>query len=185
MSQRSARNDAAPPAKQGRGETSRSGSHQIASKRPSREAEQASVQAYLDRFAEAMTAGDTKTMAKLWGVPAFVIGATEARAVQSETEVEQFFAGAKDMYNERGIVGTRAEISDLDWVGEDLVIATVRWPYLDENERVLGEESSSYTLLRGEDGSFKLRVITMRGASPLETESEREHAHETNGDEGF
>jgi hypothetical protein len=54
----------------------------------------------------------------------------------------------------------------LDWIGEDLVVATVRWPYLDQNDRVLGEESSSYTLLRGEDGSFKLRVITLRGEAP-------------------
>jgi len=132
--------------------------------------EQASVQQYLDRFAEAMTSGDIKTMAKLWGVPAFVIGSQDARLVQSDEEVEQFFAGAKDMYNERGIVGTRAEIVDLDWVGEDLVIATVRWPYLDQNDRVRGEESSSYTLLRGEDGGFKVRVVTLRGETPLQSE---------------
>ena len=190
MSQRSARNDAAASAEPKRGATARSGSHQIASKRPTREREQASVQQYLDRFAEAMTSGDTKTMAKLWGVPAFVIGPTEARVVQSETDVEQFFAGAKDMYNEHGIGGTRAEISDLDWVGDDLVIATVRWPYLDQSDRVLGEESSSYTLLRGEDGSFKLRVVTMRGATPLESlgdgdrARDRERAQETNEEDG-
>ena len=172
MSQRSARNDAASRVEPKRGASARSGSHQIGSKRPSREREQASVQEYLDRFAEAMTSGDMKAMAKLWGVPAFVIGATEARVVQSESEVEQFFAGAKDNYNERGISGTRAEITDLDWVGDDLVIATVRWPYLDANDRVLGEEASSYTLLRGEDGSFKLRIITLRGAAPLDV-SER------------
>src|SRR5688572_7123076 len=109
--------------------------------------ERAGVQRYLDQFAEAMTSGDLKTMVKLWEVPAFVIGAHEARVVQSESEVEQFFEGAKEMYNERGIVATRADIVSLDWVGTDLVIATVRWPYLDQDERVLGEESSSYTLL--------------------------------------
>jgi hypothetical protein len=132
--------------------------------------EQASVQEYLDRFAEAMTTGNTRAMAKLWGVPAFVIGSYQARVVQSEEEVEQFFTGTKDLYNARGIVGTRAEIIDLDWVGEDLVIATVRWPYLDQNDRVLGEESSSYTLLRGEDGGFKVRVVTMRGETPPQSE---------------
>jgi len=144
-----------------RGRAPGSGSHSVTKQSP--EGEQASVQEYLDRFATAMTSGDMKTMAKLWGVPAFVIGASEARVVQSESEVEQFFGRAKDLYNERGIVSTRAEITNLDWITEDLVIATVRWPYLDGNDRVLGQESSSYTLLRGEDGSFKLRVITMRG----------------------
>ena len=145
-----------------------SGSQRLA--KPSAAREQASVQLYLDRFAEAMTSGDTKAMAKLWGVPAFVIGSQHAQVVQSEQEVEQFFAGAKDMYNERGIVDTRAEILDLDWVGEDLVIAHVRWPYLDQNDRVLGEESSSYTLLRGEDGGFKARVVTLRGETPQQSE---------------
>ena len=142
-----------------------SGHHRVASKRPTEQREQASVQRYLDRFAEAMTSGDTRTMAQLWGVPAFVIGRTEARVVQSESEVEQFFEGSKEMYNERGITQTRAEIQQLDWVGKDLVVATVRWPYLNAQDEELGEESSSYTLLRGEDGSYKLRSILMRGAS--------------------
>jgi ketosteroid isomerase-like protein len=132
--------------------------------------ERASVQAYLDKYSEAMTSGDTKTLAKLWGVPAFVIGAMEARVVQSEDEVEQFFAGAKEMYNARGIMDTRAEILDLDWISDDLVIAKVRWPYIDQNGKTVGEETSSYTLLRGEDGGFKLRVVTMRGASPAQSE---------------
>ena len=173
MSQGSAR-DSQKNSQLVRGRAPGSGSHRAikrpirspsapASSRVSPQGEQASVQEYLDRFATALTSGDTKAMAKLWGVPAFVIGATEARVVQSESEVEQFFGGAKDLYNERGIVGTRAEITDLDWVAEDLVIVTVRWPYLDGNDRVLGAESSSYTLLRGENGSFKLRVITLRG----------------------
>jgi len=161
MSRRSARNDAAM---QSHAEPD-SGAHRVVSKRPSEARERASVQEYFDRFSEAMTRGDTKTLVKLWGVPAFVIGRSEGRVVQSESDVEAFFAGAKDMYNARGITTTRAEITNLDWVGEDLVIATVRWPYMDDSGRTFGEESSSYTLLRGEDGSFKLRVITLRGGS--------------------
>jgi hypothetical protein len=164
MAERSARNDALTQSTQpGRSHPPQSGSHAVVSKRPANR-EQASVQAYFDRFADAMTAGDLKTMVKLWGVPAFVLGKSEARVVQSESEVEQFFAGSKEMYNERGITRTYAEIIDLDWVDRDLVIATVRWPYLDDQENVLGEESSSYTLFRGEDGSFKLRSVLMRGS---------------------
>lgn len=161
MSQRSARNDVAQVTEGRPHGSPDSGSHRVGGA----VREQASVQAYLDKYSDAMTSGDTRTLTKLWGVPAFVIGAMEARVVQSEDEVEQFFAGAKEMYNARGIVGTRAEITDLDWISDDLVIVTVRWPYLDEHDRELGEETSSYTLLRGEDGGFKLRVATMRGES--------------------
>ena len=171
MSQRATKHESREQVGQGRqGRTNVGSGHHPVASLESADRERAGVQQYFERFTEAMTSGDTKTMAKLWGVPAFVIGSNEARVVQSETEVEQFFDGAKDMYNERGIVGTRAEIVDLDWVGPDLVIATVRWPYLDQNDRTLGEESSSYTLLRGEDGGFKLRVITMRGEAGNDSE---------------
>src|SRR5690348_17909229 len=50
------------------------------------------------------------------------------------SDVEQFFGGAKETYNELGITGTRAEITNLDWVGTDLVVATVRWPYLKDRK---------------------------------------------------
>jgi ketosteroid isomerase-like protein len=123
------------------------------------------VQDYLDRFTRAMTSGDIKTIAKLWEVPAFVIHTEQARVIQSLEEVERFFSGAKDMYNERGIVDTRAEIQDLDVVSDSLVIVRVRFPYYDENGDEHGEESSSYTLSRGSDGEFKMRVVTMRGES--------------------
>ncbi len=164
MSQRATKHESTEQVGQeaSRRQTPRSGEHRLASPE-SPEREHAVIQQYFDRFAEAMASGDSKAMAKLWGVPAFVIGAHEARVVPSESEVEQFFGGSKDIYTERGIVGTRAEILDLDWVATDLVIATIRWLYIDQNERTLGEESSSYTLLRGEDGGFKLRVVTMRG----------------------
>lgn len=167
MSQRSARPESTQQSSNKRPRRSPGSGSQPVAKAQASPTDRASVQDYLDRFATAMTSGDTKTMARLWGVPAFVIGPNMAKAVQSEDEVEEFFSGAKDMYNERGIIDTRAEIEDLDWVGEDLVIVTVRWPYLDQNEKELGAERSSYTLLRGEDGGFKVRVITMRGEDRL------------------
>jgi hypothetical protein len=137
----------------------------------------ANVQAYLDRFATAMTSGDTKTMRTLWQVPAFVVGANMSRLVQSLDEVEQFFAGATDMYHERGIVSTRAEITDLDWIADELVTVRVRWPYLDAHGKEHGEESSSYTLQRDDDGEFKMRVIVMRGEELSTTEPVASTSH--------
>lgn len=170
MSQGSAANDARSENLPARGRAPGSGEHQILSSAAlhgSRQREQASVQEYFDRFAAAMMAADKKAMLQLWGVPAFVVGVNEARVLQSEDEAaeqaQRFFSEARGLYGAQGFVQTRPEITGLDWVGPDLVIATVRWPYLDENDRVLCEESSSYTLLRGEDGGYKVRAITLRG----------------------
>jgi hypothetical protein len=123
----------------------------------------ANVQRFLDRFAKAMTSGDTKAVAELWEAPAFVIDEQATIPVSSLADVERFFAGSKDQYNERGITTTKAEILDLDWVSDNLVVARVRWPYLDDAGKTLGAESSSYTLKRNGDGDFKLRVVLMRG----------------------
>lgn len=127
--------------------------------------DKASVQGFLDRFASALISGDTKAIAALWETPAFVIDSTMARVVSTNQEIELFFSGAKDAYNARGIVDTRAEVLDLDWISDDLVMVRVRWPYLDAANEEHGEESSTYTLKRDEKGELRLRVATMRGES--------------------
>jgi hypothetical protein len=64
---------------------------------------QEEVQVFLDRLARAITAGDGKAAAALWAVPALVLGDTEARAIATREEVAQFFGGAKEQYNAKGI----------------------------------------------------------------------------------
>lgn len=125
----------------------------------------ARVQSLLDRFARALTAGDGEAAAAVWETPAFVMGAGMARAVSTQDEVVAFFSGAKEQYNSRGIADTRAEIQRLDWVTDDLVVVDVRWPYLKANGEEIGEERSTYTLMKGSGGELRIRSILMRGAS--------------------
>jgi hypothetical protein len=127
------------------------------------------VQDFLDRFARALTAGDGKTIATMWATPAYVMADEMSRAVGTTEEVEQFFAGAKDQYNERGITDTRAEILHLEWLTRRIAVVDVRWPYLDEDGKELGEETSTYTLWKDDDGELKMRVVVMRGASAPQT----------------
>jgi len=120
---------------------------------------------FLDRFARALTAGDAREIASMWAVPALVIGDGALRAVNSLRDVEEFFSGAKDQYNARGITDTRAEIFGLEWVTDRIVVVDVRWPYLDARGNQMGEEASTYTLRRDDAGNLKLHVALMRGAS--------------------
>lgn len=133
-------------------------------KRPRRQSEAyPAVREFLDRFASALTAGDGRAVAALWETPAFVLGDQMARVVNSAQEVEQFFSGAKDQYNARGIAEARAEILELDWLSEHIVQVEARWPYLDAYGQELGHETSTYTLMRNEEGSLRLRVAVMHG----------------------
>lgn len=122
------------------------------------------VQQFLDRYATALTGGDVATIVSLWEVPAFVIDDADARAVGANEEIERFFAGAKQLYNDMGITGTRAEIVHLQWPTERIAVVDVRWPYLDPKGREVGEENSTYTLRRDADGELRLRVTLMHGA---------------------
>jgi hypothetical protein len=134
-------------------------------KRAHPEASRQEVQQFLDRYAEALTEGDGATIATLWQVPAYVLGDADVKAVNSKAEVEQFFSGAKEQYNALGITGTRAEITELHWPTERIAIVQVRWPYLDAQGRELGEENSTYTLRRDDDGELRLHVTVMHGAA--------------------
>lgn len=121
------------------------------------------VQDLLDELAKAVTAGDGETVATLWDTPGFVIGADEVIAVESKEQIAKFFGGAKSDYNDRGITSTRADILDLERVGDRIVIAAVRWPYLTADGKQVGSESSDYTLRRDDSGALKVRSVLMRG----------------------
>ena len=122
------------------------------------------VQDFLDRFARALTAGDGATIARMWNVPALVVSDQEVLAITSTEQVATFFDGAKQQYNARGVSGTRGEIQRLSWATDRTAIAEVRWPWLDASGNEVGEETSTYTLRRADDGTLKICTAVMHGA---------------------
>lgn len=125
----------------------------------------AEVLDFLNRFARSLTAGDGRQAATHWAVPALVIADDGVTAVNSLQEVEQFFSGAKEQYNSRGITDTRPDIQKLEWATDRIAVVDVRWPYIHENGKEKGEEASTYILRRDDAGNLKLHVALMRGAS--------------------
>ena len=123
----------------------------------------AEVQDFLNTFATALMAGDGETVATLWETPALVIGKDGVMDVDSPRQVAQFFGGARQQYNTRGITQTRADLIDLERIDDRIIVATVRWPYLDEHGHEMGAEASDYTLRRDDRGQLKLRCVLQRG----------------------
>jgi hypothetical protein len=122
------------------------------------------IQRFFDKMARALTSGDARAVARMWAVPALVMGDVMVQAVGSAEAVELFFAGAKDEYNSRGITDTRAEVQRIEWLTRRMAIVDVRWPYLDAAGVERGEESSTYILRRDDSGELKLQAALMRGA---------------------
>ena len=121
------------------------------------------VKEYLNAFKDALTAGDGAAIAEMWDTPAFVLGQDMARVVSEPEEVAQFFGGAREQYAEIGITDTRAEIVRLDEITDQMVMVRVRWPYLDNQGREMGAETSTYTLVRQGAGDWKMRIAVMHG----------------------
>jgi hypothetical protein len=49
-----------------------------------------------------------------------------------------------------------------------ILVVEVRWPYLDQEGNEAGEESSTYTLRRDDQGHLKIRAVVMHGARTAE-----------------
>jgi hypothetical protein len=121
------------------------------------------VQDLLSQVARAVTSGDGQQIAMLWDVPAIIFAADAVTPITSRNQLVSMFAAARDQYNQRGIVDTRADIADEDWIGDRLVVVKVRWPYIDASGREVGAEASDYTLRRDSAGRLRICAVLMRG----------------------
>jgi hypothetical protein len=121
------------------------------------------VQELLNQVARAVTAGDGNAVAMLWEVPGVIIAADAVTPITSRAQLEAMFGAGKAEYNARGIVDTRPDILEEDWVGDRLVVVKVRWPYLDASGRETGAEASDYTMRRDPSGRLRICAILMRG----------------------
>jgi hypothetical protein len=121
------------------------------------------IQDLLNTIARAITAGDGEAVAKLYDVPAFVVGDTMAMAIESAEQVATFYGAGKAEYNKRGITDTRADIVDIEKLGEKMFAVQVRWPYLDDKGKEIGGEKSDYVLRRDDKGKLRIRTVLMRG----------------------
>jgi hypothetical protein len=118
---------------------------------------------FLDRFATALTAGDTAAIVGLWETPGIIVFADGVKPMNSADDIEKMFGNAKEMYAKYGISDTRADVTHLQWIGERIAHVEVRFPWLDASGDEVGGESSTYTLRRDDDGQLKLRVVIMHG----------------------
>lgn len=118
----------------------------------------AEVQALFDQLANALDDGDREAGARLFEVPALVVTPRGAIALDTPRAVVQHLAQA----HERP-AATRADLVDLERIGERLVVATVRWPHLDDAAAEISAATADYTLHRDDRGLLRIRAVLMRG----------------------
>ena len=118
----------------------------------------AEISAFLDRYADALAAGDLPGIAACYAVPALVVGDAATLPVTEPAQVEAAFAGAADAYRAQGLVGIRPELRAVDPLTATLTLVDVGWSYLDEAGAARRHTSYRY-LLRRADGGLGIQVV--------------------------
>ncbi len=116
------------------------------------------VRRFLERYGEALSAGDIPTVVDCWDVPALVIADDGARSVATLAEIEQFFGSAVEWYRSQGQMATKPELKHVEPLGKRLVFVDVVWPGLDASGNVKSSEHSCYVLRFSDDGSPRIQV---------------------------
>ena len=120
----------------------------------------AEVEAFLDRYGEALAAGDLAGIAACYTLPALVAGDGAAIPIAEPGQVEAAFAGAADAYKAQELVGIRAELRGVDRLTPNLLLADVRWAYLDQGGEAQRHSSYRYLLRRSAaDGRLGIQVV--------------------------
>jgi ketosteroid isomerase-like protein len=117
------------------------------------------IAAFLDRYAEALTAGDLPGIAACYVLPALVVGDAVTITVTEAGQVEAAFAGAAEAYRAKGLVAIRPELGALDRLTPNLTLADVRWSYLDEAGEDRQHTSYRYLLRRSDAGELGIQVV--------------------------
>ena len=117
------------------------------------------VPAFLDRYAEALAAGDLPGIAACYAVPALVVGDANTVPVAEAAQVEAAFAGAADAYRAQGLVGIRPELRAVDPLTATLTLVDVGWSYLDEAGAARQHTAYRYLLRRSDAGRLGIQVV--------------------------
>jgi len=120
----------------------------------------AEVEAFLGRYAEALATGDLPGVAACYALPALVAGDDGAIPIAEAAQVEAAFAGAADAYRAQGLVGIRAELRAVDELTPTLLLADVRWAYLDQAGQARRHSGYRYLLRRSTpEGRLGIQVV--------------------------
>ena len=117
------------------------------------------ITAFLDRYADALAAGDLPGIAACYAVPALVVGDAATIPVAEAAQVEAAFAGAADAYRAQGLVAIRPELRAVDRLTATLTLVDVGWVYLDEVGAAGQHTSYRYLLRRADDGRLGIQVV--------------------------
>ena len=149
----------------GRSQTRRT--PQRGARRGSRSQVPADLQAFFDRFTTCLTSGDGDGVAACFEYPTLMVMSDAKYGPNQPFDrgdtASAFFAKDAEMYRQRGIWGTFADVRDVQWLTPDLCLVNVHFPYIDADGNDMGDGESSLYIVRRTAGGYAIASIVTLG----------------------
>jgi hypothetical protein len=122
---------------------------------------------FLDGLALGVSEGNAAALAAMVETPCFVLTHNDARTLEDDADIADFHRDGPQRYGSRGVTHTRPQVVRMDEITDRMVVVRVRWLWLDSDDVDMGADVCTYTLRRGDDDEWKVRIIVVHGAEAL------------------
>jgi hypothetical protein len=122
------------------------------------------IRQFLERYGQALSAGEMAEIVGCWAVPALVLADEGALAVAESGQVAQFFERAIGQYHAQGLMTTQPMVEQVEMLTDRLASVDVRWTSFDAAGAERTNEHSHYILWLSDDGQLRIRVALTRPA---------------------
>ena len=113
---------------------------------------------FFDRYGSALTRGDVTAIANCYALPGMVVADSYSFTFASPAAVALSFLGAAPAYSEQQIVAAHAQLRDVQWLSDALVLVAVEWEYLDSRGNAVPGESYRY-LIRSDSAGHRITTV--------------------------
>jgi hypothetical protein len=120
------------------------------------------VKQFFEAYRDAFSRGP-HAIAEFYFEPCLTARTGVVRVNGTRKDIELLFADVDAKYRAKGFTHADILAQDIEWLGSNSALATVRWAYKGAHEQTLWETTFSYNLYRCE-GGWKILVLTMHDA---------------------
>ena len=117
------------------------------------------VKRFFEAYRDAFSRGP-RAIAEFYSAPCLTARMGAVRLTATRGGIEALFADLDARYRAKGFTHATILAQDIQQLGANSVLATVRWAYKGAQDQTLWEATFSYNLYRCEDG-LKILLLTL------------------------
>lgn len=122
------------------------------------------VPGFIDLFLDLFEARDVAALARLWDVPALVLGDDQVHGAMSLPQLEKLFGDAVFAQEPQLFPGSE-RIESIEWISRRVVMVELPWPERRVGGFLHGVAASTFVLRTDQRDHLKIRALMLRGGT--------------------